>query len=308
MVEKPSSAFTAAWLGSRAFAGWMLSVPSVEPAKYRSVGYGNTPAAGWNSAVLEVGCSGGVEPPGLPLSTVRSGAPMAAGGRPNPQPPMRNPRPARTLAVMPFFSVLPFLPPVLLSAPGRGKLEYASGENSGKVRRRKDASALKVISRKSARRAGAAPRRAARARVLRIIGGTWRGRKLRFPAAAAIRPTPDRVRETLFNWLRRARSRARAASICSPAAARSGSRRCRAAPRTLASSSRTRRRRARCASGSPSGRRRRCRGGARGRAALPGAPPRSLRHRVPGSAVRGATARRARQRCWRSAPGCAPVP
>jgi 16S rRNA (guanine966-N2)-methyltransferase len=36
---------------------------------------------------------------------------------------------------------------------------------------------------------------------LRIIGGTWRGRKLRFPAAAAIRPTPDRVRETLFNWL-----------------------------------------------------------------------------------------------------------
>jgi len=36
---------------------------------------------------------------------------------------------------------------------------------------------------------------------LRIIGGTWRGRKLRFPASAAIRPTPDRVRETLFNWL-----------------------------------------------------------------------------------------------------------
>ena len=37
--------------------------------------------------------------------------------------------------------------------------------------------------------------------MLRIIGGTWRGRKLRFPARAAIRPTPDRVRETLFNWL-----------------------------------------------------------------------------------------------------------
>jgi 16S rRNA (guanine966-N2)-methyltransferase len=37
--------------------------------------------------------------------------------------------------------------------------------------------------------------------VLRIIGGTWRGRKLRFPPGAAIRPTPDRVRETLFNWL-----------------------------------------------------------------------------------------------------------
>jgi 16S rRNA (guanine966-N2)-methyltransferase len=69
------------------------------------------------------------------------------------------------------------------------------------VRRRQHASALKVISRNSGKRASAAPRRAARARVLRIIGGTWRGRKLRFPAAAAIRPTPDRVRETLFNWL-----------------------------------------------------------------------------------------------------------
>jgi 16S rRNA (guanine966-N2)-methyltransferase len=36
---------------------------------------------------------------------------------------------------------------------------------------------------------------------VRIIGGRWRGRRLQFPAAAAIRPTPDRVRETLFNWL-----------------------------------------------------------------------------------------------------------
>lgn len=37
--------------------------------------------------------------------------------------------------------------------------------------------------------------------MLRIIGGSWRGRRLRFPPAAQIRPTPDRVRETLFNWL-----------------------------------------------------------------------------------------------------------
>jgi 16S rRNA (guanine966-N2)-methyltransferase len=58
-----------------------------------------------------------------------------------------------------------------------------------------------VTREKSARRAGAAVRRAGGARVLRIIGGSWRGRRLRFPAAAAIRPTPDRVRETLFNWL-----------------------------------------------------------------------------------------------------------
>ena len=37
--------------------------------------------------------------------------------------------------------------------------------------------------------------------MLRIIGGRHRGRRLRFPAGVAIRPTPDRVRETLFNWL-----------------------------------------------------------------------------------------------------------
>lgn len=36
---------------------------------------------------------------------------------------------------------------------------------------------------------------------LRIIGGEWRGRKLRFPDAPNLRPTPDRVRETIFNWL-----------------------------------------------------------------------------------------------------------
>lgn len=36
---------------------------------------------------------------------------------------------------------------------------------------------------------------------LRIIGGDWRGRKLRFRDAEGLRPTGDRVRETLFNWL-----------------------------------------------------------------------------------------------------------
>ncbi|MDQ3731690.1 MAG: 16S rRNA (guanine(966)-N(2))-methyltransferase RsmD [Pseudomonadota bacterium] len=36
---------------------------------------------------------------------------------------------------------------------------------------------------------------------LRIIGGTWRGRRIDFPAVPGLRPTPDRVRETLFNWL-----------------------------------------------------------------------------------------------------------
>nr|MBP7229705.1 RsmD family RNA methyltransferase [Moraxellaceae bacterium] len=36
---------------------------------------------------------------------------------------------------------------------------------------------------------------------LRIVGGRWRSRRLRFIDADGLRPTPDRVRETLFNWL-----------------------------------------------------------------------------------------------------------
>ncbi len=36
---------------------------------------------------------------------------------------------------------------------------------------------------------------------VRIIGGEWRRRLLRFPESQGLRPTPDRVRETLFNWL-----------------------------------------------------------------------------------------------------------
>jgi 16S rRNA (guanine966-N2)-methyltransferase len=42
--------------------------------------------------------------------------------------------------------------------------------------------------------------RGAQARRLRIIAGRWRGRRWQFPASA-IRPTSDRVRETLFNLL-----------------------------------------------------------------------------------------------------------
>lgn len=36
---------------------------------------------------------------------------------------------------------------------------------------------------------------------IRIIGGSWRGRRLPIPAGTSVRPTPDRARETLFNWL-----------------------------------------------------------------------------------------------------------
>lgn len=36
---------------------------------------------------------------------------------------------------------------------------------------------------------------------VRIIGGEWRSRLITFPDQQDLRPTPDRVRETLFNWL-----------------------------------------------------------------------------------------------------------
>jgi 16S rRNA (guanine966-N2)-methyltransferase len=42
---------------------------------------------------------------------------------------------------------------------------------------------------------------ARKANTVRIIAGAWRSRQVTFPAEAALRPTPDRVRETLFNWL-----------------------------------------------------------------------------------------------------------
>ncbi|MEX0732304.1 MAG: 16S rRNA (guanine(966)-N(2))-methyltransferase RsmD [Aquisalimonadaceae bacterium] len=38
-------------------------------------------------------------------------------------------------------------------------------------------------------------------RQIRIIGGRWRGRRLRFAGVPGLRPTADRNRETLFNWL-----------------------------------------------------------------------------------------------------------
>jgi 16S rRNA (guanine966-N2)-methyltransferase len=48
---------------------------------------------------------------------------------------------------------------------------------------------------------GRSPGKAGATSQLRIIGGQWRGRKLAFAPAPGLRPTPDRVRETLFNWL-----------------------------------------------------------------------------------------------------------
>jgi len=44
-------------------------------------------------------------------------------------------------------------------------------------------------------------RRGEHANQIRVIAGRWRGRRLQFPDLPGLRPTPDRVRETLFNWL-----------------------------------------------------------------------------------------------------------
>jgi 16S rRNA (guanine966-N2)-methyltransferase len=40
-----------------------------------------------------------------------------------------------------------------------------------------------------------------KANEVRIVGGAWRSRRIRFSPRADLRPSPDRVRETLFNWL-----------------------------------------------------------------------------------------------------------
>ena len=44
-------------------------------------------------------------------------------------------------------------------------------------------------------------RRIAKPGRIRIIGGEYRGRRIAVPERRDLRPTPDRVRETLFNWL-----------------------------------------------------------------------------------------------------------
>ena len=48
------------------------------------------------------------------------------------------------------------------------------------------------------KRAGGKPQPAGR---IRIVGGAWRSRFIGVPSRPGLRPTPDRVRETLFNWL-----------------------------------------------------------------------------------------------------------
>ncbi len=49
---------------------------------------------------------------------------------------------------------------------------------------------------------------------IRIVGGAWRSRVLQVPDALGLRPTPDRVRETLFNWLGQDLSGMRCLDLC----------------------------------------------------------------------------------------------
>lgn len=57
-----------------------------------------------------------------------------------------------------------------------------------------------MIQRRTNKTPRAGPNARARNRV-RIVGGDWRSRIVEFPDAPGLRPTADRVRETLFNWL-----------------------------------------------------------------------------------------------------------
>lgn len=50
-------------------------------------------------------------------------------------------------------------------------------------------------------RSGKKPKSSLETGSFRIIGGQWRSRRLNFPAIEGLRPTTDRVRETVFNWL-----------------------------------------------------------------------------------------------------------
>ncbi len=61
------------------------------------------------------------------------------------------------------------------------------------------APASKGLTAKGVAGQGLAPKRPAGE--VRIIGGQWKRSKLPVPPLAGLRPTPDRVRETLFNWL-----------------------------------------------------------------------------------------------------------
>src|SRR6476659_8498440 len=207
VVDQPSSALMPTWFGISPLAGWMFSVPSVVPEKYRSFGQGKMPCAGWNNAAVTAGAGGDVEPFGLPLPAVGSVGPTT-GELPTEleQPAIAIAATNTTAAAVSLFmrallEILLLISPVLRRTWGAdGLVGYAWAPKGGKTKRPGANTVKEEKSGKSraAARAhdagsGARPGRVA-SRVLRIVGGRHRGRKLRFPAGVEIRPTPDRVR------------------------------------------------------------------------------------------------------------------
>lgn len=71
------------------------------------------------------------------------------------------------------------------------------------------------MSRHNARKTSSSQRTGETDSFVRIIGGEWRSRRLNFPDVQGLRPTPDRVRETLFNWLQNVTPSARCLDLFS---------------------------------------------------------------------------------------------
>ncbi len=124
---------------------------------------------------------------------------------------------------------------------------------------------------------------------VRIIGGRWRGTKLPVPDIDGLRPTSDRVRETLFNWLQPVLADSRVLDLFAGSGAPAW-RRCRAAPHRRCWWSAIRRRRPACvrrsggcrpATGCESCRTMRCAGWRRSRSGNRSTSPSSI------AAVRG---------------------
>jgi 16S rRNA (guanine966-N2)-methyltransferase len=66
---------------------------------------------------------------------------------------------------------------------------------------RKGAACTATARKGAGRNRNGGPRKGGPRNSVRIIGGAWRGRRVEFPDSPGLRPTPDRVRETVFNWL-----------------------------------------------------------------------------------------------------------
>src|SRR4051812_7293466 len=172
------------------------------------------PCAGWNSAAVTAGAAGELAPLGLPLPAVGSVGPTSDALPAEFEQPAIAIAAAKTTAAAVSLFMRALLGKLLLYQFGLrrtwgadGVVGYAWRPKGGKqepvgansVKEEKSGS-TRASSRANDAGVGAQASRGS-SRVLRIVGGRHRGRRVRFPAGVDIRPTPDRVRETLFNWL-----------------------------------------------------------------------------------------------------------